>query len=116
MPRGGPRPGSGNPGFGKQLAVREGVERLTPRWVQMIEAMLDEKVEDHLNPTVVKLIKDLFPRNEYSAKELIKYLATGARDDRRFALDQLGKLMGKMMPTEVTGKDGGPLQFQWLSQ
>jgi hypothetical protein len=111
MAKGGKRAGAGNPGYGKQIAVREGVERLTPRWFAMIEEMLDSKVEDHLHKDVIKLIKELFPNNEYTAKELIKFLAVGARDDRKFALDQLGKLMGKLMPTEVTGKGGKPIEM-----
>ncbi len=116
MPKGGARPGAGNPGYGKQIAVREGVERLTPRWFAMIEEMLNEKVEDHLHKDVIKLIKELFPHNEYTAKELIKFLAVGARDDRKFALDQLGKLMGKLMPTEITGANGGPIVLTWKSK
>ena len=82
----------------------------------MIEEMLDEKVEDHLHKDVIKLIKELFPHNEYTAKELIKFLAVGARDDRKFALDQLGKLMGKLMPTEITGAGGGPILLTWKSK
>lgn len=116
MPKGGRRPGAGNPGYGKQIAVREGVERLTPRWFSMIEEMLDAKPDDYVNKDIKELVKELIGKDSYTAKEIIKWLAAGARDDKRFALDQLGKLMGKLMPTEVTGKDGGPIQFSWLSQ
>src|SRR5689334_17874349 len=116
MPRGGKRPGSGNPGYGKQLAVREGVERLTPRWFAMIEEMLDAKPDDGMTEGIKELAKHLIEKDSYTGKELIKWLARGAIEDRKFALDQLGKLMGKLMPTEVTGKDGGPLQLAWLSQ
>ena len=116
MSKGGKRPGAGNPGYGKQIAVREGVERLTPRWFEMIEEMLDAKPEDGLTASVKELAKDLIARDSYYGKELVKWLARGAIDDRKFALGELTKLMSKLMPTEVTGKDGGPLKFEWLSQ
>lgn len=77
MPKGGARPGAGNPGYGKQIAVREGVERLTPRWFELVEKMLNSKQPD----------------------------------ERRFALSELGKLMGKLMPVEVTGKGGEPIKM-----
>jgi hypothetical protein len=116
MPKGGKRPGAGNPGYGKQIAVREGVERLTPRWFAMVEEMLNAKPDDTFTKEIKELATELIKKDSYYGKEIIKFLARGAIEDRKFALDQLGKLMGKMMPTEVTGKDGGPLQFEWLSQ
>src|SRR5438105_60133 len=116
MPKGGKRPGAGNPGYGKQIAVREGVERLTPRWFAMIEEMLDAKPDDGMTESIKELAQFLIVKDTYYGKELLKWLARGAIEDRKFALDQLGKLMNKLMPTEVTGKDGGPLQFAWLSK
>jgi hypothetical protein len=101
MPKGGARPGAGNPGYGKQIAVREGVERLTPRWFAMIEEMLDATPEKAISPELVAIVQQFSMSNPYYAKEVIKYIARGAADDRKFALDQLGKMMGKMMPTEV---------------
>jgi hypothetical protein len=116
MAKGGKRPGAGNPGYGKQIAVREGVERLTPRWFAMIEEMLNARPDDGLTDTVKELAKEFIARDSFYGKELIKWMARGAIEDRKFALAELGKLMGKLMPTEVTGKDGGPLQLTWLSQ
>src|SRR5262245_12380984 len=100
MPRGGSRPGAGNPGYGKQYAVREGVERLTPRWFAMVEEMLDAKPDDYVSDNVKELVKEFMQRDTYNAKEIIKWLARGAIEDRKFALDQLGKLMNKLMPVE----------------
>ena len=109
MPKGGKRPGAGNPGYGKQIAVREGVERLTPRWFAMIEEMLNAKPNDGMTKEIVELAKVMIQKDSYTGKELVKWLARGAIEDRKFALDQLGKLMGKLMPTEVTGKNGAPI-------
>jgi hypothetical protein len=115
MPKGGRRPGAGNPGYGKQIAVREGVERLTPRWFSMIEEMLDAKPENYVSDNIKEMVMNLTAQSSYDGKEIIKWLARGAVEDRKFALDQLGKLMNKLMPTELTGKDGGPIPIQWLT-
>jgi hypothetical protein len=87
MPKGGKRPGAGNPGYGKQIAVREGVERLTPRWFELIEAMLNSPYPEDRSPELVRLI----------------------HEDRKFALGELAKLMGKLIPVELTGKGGKDL-------
>lgn len=114
MARGGKRPGQGNPGYKKIKDIEEGVRRLTPRWFAEIEAMLDTKLEETLTDDVKQLIKELFPKDSYTTKELIKYLARGAMEDRKFALSELTKLMGKLMPQQITGTGGEPIQVAWL--
>src|ERR1017187_7475559 len=109
MARGGKRPGQGNPGYKKIQDIEDGVRRLTPRWFAEVEEMLDSKLDDTLRDDVKQLIKELFPKDSYTTKELIKYLARGAMEDKKFALSELTKLMGKLMPTEITGKDGKDL-------
>lgn len=69
----------GNPGYGKSIAVRQGVEKLTPRYFELLEAMING--ED--------------------------------KDDRKFSMTELGKLMGKMLPTEITGEGGNALMITW---
>lgn len=116
MPKGGKRPGAGQKGYGKQMAVREGVERLTPRWFQMIEEMLDAKPDEGFTETIKELAKELVIKDTYYGKELIKWMARGAIEDRKFALDQLGKLMNKLMPTELSGVGGGPIEITGLEK
>ncbi len=116
MARGGKRPGQGNPGYKKIKEIEQGVRHLTPRWFAEIQAMLDSKLEDTLSDDVKTLIKELFPKDSYTAKELIKYLARGAMEDKKFALSELTKLMAKLMPQQITGKDGEPIQLEWLSK
>jgi|ERR1035437_5349481 hypothetical protein len=116
MARGGKRPGQGNPGYKKIEAIEEGVRKLTPRWFAEVEGMLDSKLDDTLRDDVKQLIKELFPKDSYTTKELIKYLARGAMEDKKFALSELTKLTGKLMPQEITGKGGGALKIEWLSQ
>jgi hypothetical protein len=71
--------GRGNPGYGKSIAVRQGVEKLTPRYFELLEVMING--ED--------------------------------KDDRKFSMTELGKLMGKMLPTEITGEGGNALMITW---
>ena len=69
----------GNPGYGKSYAVRQGVEKLTSRYFELLEDMING--ED--------------------------------KDDRKFSMSELGKLMGKMLPTEITGEGGNALMITW---
>jgi hypothetical protein len=103
----------GNPGYGKSVAVREGVEKLTPRWFAEIEELLNSSIDDSVNDNIKELVQALIPTDTHAAKEIIKYLARGAVDDKKFALSELGKLMGKMLPTEITGEGGNALMITW---
>ena len=69
----------GNPGYGKSAAVRAGVEKLTPRYFELLEEMINGN----------------------------------DKDDRKFSMSELGKLMGKMLPTEITGEGGNALMITW---
>jgi hypothetical protein len=71
----------GNPGYGKVHAIRQGVEKLTPRYFDLLEAMING--ED--------------------------------KDDRKFSMTELGKLMGKMIPTTLEGSDDAPLKIQVIT-
>lgn len=71
MARGGARPGSGNPGYGKMNAILKGVNKLTPLWFSKIEGMM--KGSD--------------------------------KNDQKFAISELSKLMGKMIPQQVEVKE-----------
>ncbi len=69
----------GQPGYGKSIAVRTGVEKLTPRYFELLEGYLNGMV----------------------------------KEDTKFAMSELGKLMGKMLPTEITGEGGNALMITW---
>lgn len=71
MPRGGPQPGSGNPGYGKMSMIRVGVEKLTPLWFVKVGEMM--KSND--------------------------------KNDQKFAISELAKLMSKMIPQQVEVKE-----------
>ena len=47
--------------------------------------------------------------------EMRKFLHSNSKVDRKFALQELNKVQVKLIPTEVTGAGGGPMQVQWLS-
>jgi hypothetical protein len=47
--------------------------------------------------------------------EMRKFLHSKSKVDRKFALQELNKVQVKLIPTEVTGAEGGPLQVKWLS-
>ncbi len=75
---GGARPGAGNPGYGKQLAVKEGVQKLTPKWFELAEKWLNGK----------------------------------DRGLKLTAFSEIGKLLGKVIPTQTDLTSGGkPIVF-----
>ena len=49
-------------------------------------------------------------------KVLKEALMKGEKADQKWAVEQLTKAYTKMIPQEVTGEGGGPVQMQWLSQ
>lgn len=71
MPRGGPQPGSGNPGYGKMKSITEGVKKLTPLWFKNIEDMMKGK----------------------------------DKSEQKYAMSELTKLMGKMIPQQLEVKE-----------
>jgi len=46
---------------------------------------------------------------------LQKFLNSKVKGDQRFALEQLSKAYPKMIPTQITGAGGEPIQLAWLS-
>jgi hypothetical protein len=49
-------------------------------------------------------------------KVLKKMLNSKVKGDQRFAIEQLSKAFPKMIPTQITGAGGDPIQVAWLSQ
>jgi len=94
MARGGKRPGQGNPGYKKIEEIEAGVRKLTPRWFEIIDQMLN------------------FDAHSGMSDELMRAI----HEDRKFALGELTKLMGKLMPTQITGKGGDPIEVTWKSK
>jgi hypothetical protein len=67
--RGGARPGAGQKGYGKSVAVRQAIEKLTPGYFALLEFWMKD----------------------------------GEKEDQRFAMTQLSRLIEKTIPQEHTG-------------
>jgi hypothetical protein len=39
-----------------------------------------------------------------------------SKEDQKFFIQEFNKIQTKMIPQELTGKDGDAIQLQWLSQ
>lgn len=46
---------------------------------------------------------------------LKEFLASNSKEDKKFAIEQLGKAFPKMIPTQLTGLNGAAIQVQVLT-
>lgn len=62
---------------------------------------------------VIRRYQDLAPK---FFAVLTEFLNSEKKEDKKWAVEQLSKAYPKMIPQQVTGEGGGPIEVQWLSK
>lgn len=100
----------GNPGYGKSLFLKNQVDKFSPIFWKEMNRIMNAKTEDYVTKDIVKLIETMMDKSEYQAKEIIKYLARGAMEDKKFAMAEFNKIQVKMIPQTLSSDPDNPLQ------
>src|SRR5690242_11927818 len=71
------------------------------------------------NPGIGKMkqLKDNMDKYEPLFWQLMERFGhSRSKEDQRFFVQEFNKLQAKLIPQQLSGEGGGPVQVQWLSQ
>lgn len=102
----------GNPGYGQMDFIKNNVNKYSELWWKEWEQMMKGNMFAELEERIKQWAKEGKDKNgKIWLKDIVEKALMNTFDEKKFAMAEYNKLQVKLIPTQLTGEDGGDIKM-----